>query len=102
MADSSTAGALSTLQANGIQPVSKVLDLDLGGLLSSLDPTGGFFGHDKIEGVTTLNGGRTIVISNDSDFGISGLTGSTPPFTLTPKILPNGQQDDGEFLEITR
>lgn len=102
VADSSTSAALSTLQANGIQPVTKVLDLDLGGLLSALDPTGGFFGHDKVEGVTTLDGGRTIVVSNDSDFGISGLTGTTPPFTLTPKILPNGQQDDGEFLEITR
>jgi hypothetical protein len=90
------------LQANGIQPVTKALALDLGGLVSALDPTGGFFGHDKVEGVTTLDGGRTIVVSNDSDFAISGLTGTTPPFTLTAKILPNGQQDDGEFLEITR
>lgn len=102
VADSSTSAALSVLQANGIQPVTKALDLDLGGLLSAIDPTGGFFGHDKIEGVATLDGGRTIVVSNDSDFGISGLTGTTPPFTLTPKILPNGQQDDGEYLEITR
>jgi hypothetical protein len=84
VADSTTAAALTTLQANGIQPVTKALALDLGGLISTLD------------------GGRTIVVSNDSDFGISGLTGTTPPFTLTAKILPNGQQDDGEFLEITR
>jgi hypothetical protein len=97
-----TATALAALQDKGIQPVSKALNLDLGGLVSALDPSGGFFGHDKIEGVTTLDGGRTIVVSNDSDFGISGLTGDTPPFTLTPKILPNGQQDDGEFLVIKR
>ena len=65
-----TATALAALQGKGIQPVSKALNLDLGGLVSSLDPSGGFFGHDKIEGVTTLDGGRTIVVSNDSDFGI--------------------------------
>jgi hypothetical protein len=97
-----TATALAALQGKGIQPVSKALNLDLGALVSGLDPSGGFFGHDKVEGVTTLDGGRTIVVSNDSDFGISGLTGTTPPFTLTPKILPNGQQDDGEFLVIRR
>jgi hypothetical protein len=97
-----TATALAALQGKGIQPVTKVLNLDLGALVSSLDPSGGFFGHDKVEGVTTLDGGRTIVVSNDSDFGISGLTGTTPPFTLTPKLLPNGQQDDGEILVIKR
>ena len=80
-----TATALAALQAKGIQPVSKALNLDLGALVSGLDPSGGFFGHDKVEGVATLDGGRTIVVSNDSDFGISGLTGDTPPFTLTPR-----------------
>jgi hypothetical protein len=97
-----TATALAALQASGIQPVSKVLNLDLGALVSGLDPSGGFFGHDKVEGVTTMDGGRTIVVSNDSDFGIVGVTGDTPPFTLEPKLLPNGKQDDGEFLVITR
>jgi len=98
----STAAALAALQAKGVQPVSKALNLDLGALVSGLDPSGGFFGHDKIEGVTTLDGGRTIVVSNDSDFGIIGVTTDTPPFTLEPKLLPNGQQDDGEFLVIRR
>jgi hypothetical protein len=38
------------------------------------------------------------VISNDSDFGIAGLANDTPTFQLQAKILPNGQQDDGEYL----
>ncbi|HVV18941.1 MAG TPA: esterase-like activity of phytase family protein, partial [Pseudonocardiaceae bacterium] len=71
-----------------------------GGLVSSLDPTGGFFGHDKVEGVAALDHGRTIVLSNDSDFGVDGLANDAPPFQLHAKILPNGQQDDGEFLAI--
>jgi hypothetical protein len=97
---STTADASATLSAAGIRPASKSLFLDLGGFLTSIDPAGGFFGHDKIEGVAALDGGRRLVISNDSDFGIIGLTGDAPPFQLTPKILPNGQQDDGEFLVV--
>jgi hypothetical protein len=95
-----TAASQSALAAVGITPVKKSLDLDLGGLLTGLDPTGGFFGHDKIEGVATTDGGRTIVVSNDSDFGVDGITNDTPPFQLHAKILPNGQQDDGEYLAI--
>jgi hypothetical protein len=95
-----TATSQSALASVGITPVKKSLDLDLGGLLTSLDPTGGFFGHDKIEGVATTDGGRTIVVSNDSDFGVDGITNDTPPYQLHAKILPNGQQDDGEYLAI--
>jgi Esterase-like activity of phytase len=95
-----TANASAILTGAGIQPAGKSLYLDLGGFVTSIDPTGGFFGHDKVEGVAALNGGKRLVISNDSDFGIVGLTGATPPFQLTPKILPNGQQDDGEFLVV--
>ena len=97
---SATAAATTTLATAGITPVAKTLDVDLGGLLTTLDPTGGFFGHDKVEGVATTDHGRTLVVSNDSDFGIAGVTGSTPPFTLTPKVLPNGAQDDGEYLWV--
>ncbi len=95
-----TAQAGSLLQAAGIKAVAKRPYLDLGGLLSSLDPTGGFFGHDKIEGVATTDGGRTLVISNDSDFGIDGITNQSPPFQLHAKTLPNGKQDDGELLVV--
>jgi hypothetical protein len=84
----------------GVTPVRKSLDVDLGGLLTSLDPTGGFFGHDKVEGVATTDGGRTIVVSNDNDFGVDGVTSDVPPFPLHVKTLPNGTQDDGEYLVI--
>jgi hypothetical protein len=98
---SDTAPAVATLAADHIQVVSKSLYLDLGGLLDSLNPTGAFFGHDKIEGVAALNGGRTIVVSNDSDFGLGGVVNDTPPYALVPKILPGaGTQDDGEYLVI--
>ncbi len=95
-----TSAATTALAGVGITPVTKSLDVDLGGLLTALDPTGGFFGHDKIEGVATTDGGRTLVVSNDSDFGISGISNSAAPYQLTPKLLPDGQQDDGEFLAI--
>jgi hypothetical protein len=84
----------------GVTPVRKSLDVDLGGLLTGLDPTGGFFGHDKVEGVATTDGGRTIVVSNDNDFGVDGVTSDAPPFPLHVKTLPNGTQDDGEYLVI--
>jgi hypothetical protein len=51
--------------------------------------------------VAALDGGRQIVISNDSDFGISGVANSAPPWQLQSKIGPaTGQQDDGECLKI--
>ncbi|MFF4803393.1 esterase-like activity of phytase family protein [Streptomyces sp. NPDC001351] len=97
-----TVTATAALESAGVTPAAKSLDLDLGGLLSGLDPTGGFFGHDKIEGVATTDGGRTVVVSNDSDFGVDGVSPSTPapPYALHPKILPDGTQDDGEYLAV--
>ncbi|EFC86350.1 esterase-like activity of phytase family protein [Parafrankia sp. EUN1f] len=97
---SDTATATATLAAAGIRPVSKKVDVDVVGLVSTLDPTGGFFGHDKVEGVATTDGGRTLVITNDNDFGINGVTNTAAPFQLKAKILPNGQQDDGAFLVV--
>jgi hypothetical protein len=95
-----TADSTADLAKIGITPVGKAMDVDLGGLVSKLDPTGGFFGHDKIEGVATTDHGRTIVVSNDSDFGIDGVTNDAPPFQLHAKLLPDGRQDDGEFLAV--
>ncbi|MER6383879.1 esterase-like activity of phytase family protein [Streptomyces sp. NPDC001250] len=97
-----TAAATSALKSVGITPVAKTLGLDLGALLTGLDPTGGFFGHDKIEGVATTDGGRTLVVSNDSDFGVDGISGTTPapPYALHAKTLPDGTQDDGEYLAV--
>jgi hypothetical protein len=93
-----TAASLTDLAAAGVTPVRKTTGLDLGALVTALDPTGGFFGHDKVEGVAVS--GHTIVVSNDSDFGVDGVTNDTPPFALHAKILPNGRQDDGEYLAI--
>jgi hypothetical protein len=95
-----TATATADLAKVGVTPVAKSLYVDLGGLVTGLDPTGGFFGHDKIEGVATPDHGRTIVLSNDSDFGIDGVTNTAPPFQLHAKMTPAGVQDDGEFLAV--
>ena len=99
-------GDLSEATANlvgaGITPVSQKLYLDLGALVSSVKADGTFYDHDKIEGVAILNGGHTVVISNDSDFGISASTGDTAPFGLVAKTAPDGSVDRGEFLVINR
>ena len=105
-----TAEAKTTLEADGIKPVGATLYLDVDQLLTALNPTDAFFDHDKVEGVVALEGGKRIIISNDSDFGISGVKGTTknekgeevlPPWQLVPKIQPStGKQDDGEYLEI--
>ena len=96
----STADAQAALEGAGIHAVSSELFLDVAGLVTAIDPTGGFFGHDKVEGVAVLDGGKRVLLSNDSDFGISGVTGVAPPYTLQPKVLPNGSVDDGELLEV--
>ena len=55
---------------------------------------------DKIEGLATPDGGKTLMIANDSDFGLAGLASDTPPFKLKPKMLANGRPDTGEFLVV--
>jgi hypothetical protein len=68
--------------------------------LTELNGKGEFFGHDKIEGLATPDGGKTLMIANDSDFGLAGLASDTPPFKLKPKTLANGRPDTGEFLVV--
>jgi hypothetical protein len=94
------ATAIEKLKTVGITVASKTLKLDLGALLVELNGKGEFFGHDKIEGVATPDGGTTLVIANDSDFGLAGIDSDAPPFTLKPKMLANGRQDSGEFLVV--
>jgi hypothetical protein len=94
------AAAIDKLKSLGITVASKTLKLDLGALLTELNNKGEFFGHDKIEGLATPDGGKTLVIANDSDFGVAGITSDTPPFKLKPKTLANGRQDSGEFLVV--
>ncbi|MGK8491654.1 esterase-like activity of phytase family protein [Nocardia asiatica] len=95
-----TADGVAALRKAGIAPVTKKSNLDLGSLLDGLNADGDFFGHDKIEGVATADGGRTLYIANDSDFGIEAATGDQPPFGLEPKLLANGAQDSGEVLMV--
>lgn len=96
----STSASATALGSAGIAPVSKRLYLDLGALLLSIDPQGRFFAHDKIEGVVALNGGTRLVIANDSDFGIDGITNAAAPFQLRAKTTPAGVQDFGEYLVV--
>lgn len=97
---STDAVAADKLKAAGIHVAAKTLKLDVGELVRSLSADGNFFGHDKIEGIISRDGGKTLMIANDSDFGLAGLASPTPPFTLTPKMLPNGTQDSGEVLTV--
>jgi len=103
-----TAEAKETLEKDHITPVSSTLYLDVDKLLTELNPTNAFYDHDKVEGVAALEGGKRLIISNDNDFGISGVKGvlnaenkEVGPWTLIPKIQPStGKQDEGGYLEI--
>ena len=92
--------ATDKLSAAGITVAGKKLKLDLTDMLRALSADGNFFGHAKIEGVITPDGGKTIFIANDSDFGLAGLASTPPPFALKPKMGPNGAQDSGEILTV--
>ena len=97
-----TGKAADTLSAKGVIAVGKTLLLDVSAMLKAIDPSGAFFSHDKLEGLTMLPGGK-LVISNDSDFGIAGISNPAgpTPYQLTPKTSPvTGEVDNGEFLVI--
>ncbi|MFC4242840.1 esterase-like activity of phytase family protein [Gryllotalpicola reticulitermitis] len=102
--------ALAALTAAGVQVAQKQPYVQVGTLLSELDPTGKLFGHDKIEGVATTDAGKTLYLSNDDDFGIDyiGDNGDANPqpdadgtWGVHLKTLPaTGEQDNGEILKI--
>jgi hypothetical protein len=94
------AAAVAKLQALGITPATKEVKLDLGALVTSLNDKGEFFGHDKIEGVATPDDGKTLIIANDSDFGLAGIESGSMPMKLEPKTLANGRPDTGEVLVV--
>ena len=94
--------ATAALTAAGVRPVAKSSYLDLSALVSNVSADGSFFAHDKVEGVAVLRGGRRLIVSSDSDFGLGGSIGDAAPFRLEPKTLPDGRQDFGEFLVIDR
>ncbi|GAA4184281.1 hypothetical protein GCM10022288_04790 [Gryllotalpicola kribbensis] len=107
---SGTNAALATLTAAGIHVAQKQPYVELGELVSQLDPTGRLFGHDKVEGVATTDAGKTLYLSNDDDFGIDyiGDNGDDDPqpdadgtWGVHQKVLPaTGAEDDGEILKV--
>ncbi|GAB3130677.1 hypothetical protein GCM10027289_15730 [Tsukamurella serpentis] len=97
---STAAEAEASLRAGEITPVKKTVALDLTGLIDKLNPAGKFYGHDKVEGLASTDGGKTIYIANDSDFGLAGIAGPKAPFQLKPKMLANGLQDSLEVLRV--
>lgn len=57
-------------------------------------------GHDKAEGMTLIDGGRTIAVSNDDDFGVTDDGNGH----LLQKLLPSGAVDHNEvwFFRLSR
>jgi hypothetical protein len=122
--DATSAKAELLLAQAGITPVSKTPYVEVGNLLNQLDPTGALFSHDKIEGVATADGGRTLFLANDSDFGLDHLLGqneagceasglsdttacapvksaTTGQYLFHQKTLDaSGVVDDGEVLKV--
>ena len=94
--------ALAALTAAGVNVAQKQPYVQVGTLLSELDPTGKLFGHDKVEGVATTDCGRTVYLSNDDDFGIDTIAvDSDGAWTVHQKTLPaTGQTDSGEIIKI--
>lgn len=76
------------LAAAGIKPVSKTLVSDV---KKDVD-----FQSSKFEGMWVADGGKTLWIINDDDFGID----STDNHTIVPKRLPNGETDATRLYRI--
>lgn len=97
-----TNAALAALTTAGVQVAQKQPSVNVGMLVSQLDPTGKFFGHDKVEGVATTDAGKTLYVSNDNDFGIDTIVVDPDgKWTVHQKVLPpTGKTDNGEILKI--
>ncbi|BBA98970.1 hypothetical protein RVR_5395 [Actinacidiphila reveromycinica] len=97
-----TNDALAALTAAGVHVAQKQQYLNVGTLVSQLDPTGGFFPHDKVEGVATTDAGRTLYLSNDDDFGIDTISvDADGTWTVHQKVMPStGRTDNGEILKV--
>jgi Esterase-like activity of phytase/Bacterial Ig domain len=95
--------ALAALTNAGVHVAQKQPYLQVGTLVSQLDPSGALFAHDKVEGVATTDGGQTLYLSNDDDFGIDTIAvdPTTGLWTVHQKVLPpTGQVDNGEILKV--
>ncbi|KIF69074.1 hypothetical protein HY68_11495 [Streptomyces sp. AcH 505] len=97
-----TNAALTALTGAGVNVAQKQPYVNVGSLVSQLDPTGGFFAHDKIEGVATTDAGKTLYLSNDDDFGIDTIAVDPDgKWTVHQKVLPStGKTDNGEILKV--
>jgi uncharacterized protein YndB with AHSA1/START domain len=97
-----TDAALTALTGAGVQVAQKQPYLNVGTLVSQLDPSGAFFAHDKVEGVATTDAGRTLYLSNDDDFGIDTIAVDPDgKWTVHQKVLPpTGRPDNGEILKV--
>jgi hypothetical protein len=97
-----TNAALAALTGAGVNVAQKQPYLNVGTLVSQLDPSGSFFAHDKVEGVATTNAGRTLYLSNDDDFGIDTIAVDPDgKWTVHQKVLPpTGERDNGEILKV--
>ena len=76
------------LAAAGIKPVRKTLVSDV---KKDVD-----FQSSKFEGMWVADGGKTLWIINDDDFGID----SKDEQTIVPKRLPNGETDATRLYRI--
>jgi hypothetical protein len=94
--------ALAALTAAGVHVAQKQPYVNVGTLVSQLDPTGKLFAHDKVEGVATTDAGKTLYLSNDDDFGIDTIAvDPNGTWTVHQKVLPStGQPDNGEILQV--
>ncbi|MBY8882194.1 esterase-like activity of phytase family protein [Actinacidiphila acidipaludis] len=97
-----TNAALTALTGAGVNVAQKQPYLNVGTLVSQLDPSGAFFAHDKVEGVATADAGRTLYLSNDDDFGIDTIAVDPDgKWTVHQKVLPpTGRSDSGEILKV--
>ncbi|WP_433891157.1 esterase-like activity of phytase family protein [Streptomyces sp. CA-111067] len=97
-----TNDALAALTAAGVNVAQKQPYLNVGTLVSQLDPSGTFFAHDKVEGVATTDAGKTVYLSNDDDFGIDTIAVDPDgKWTVHQKVLPpTGATDSGEILKV--
>jgi Esterase-like activity of phytase/Bacterial Ig domain len=97
-----TNAALAALTGAGVNVAQKQPYLNVGTLVSQLDPSGAFFAHDKVEGVATADAGKTLYLSNDDEFGIDTITVDPDGrWTVHQKVLPStGRTDNGEILKV--
>jgi hypothetical protein len=83
--------SVGDLASNNIVPTSKQLLVDMLAF---------GYTHDKAEGMALIDGGRTIAVSNDDDFGVTDDGNGH----LLQKLLPSGLVDHNEvwFFRLSR